>query len=288
MGGILGNEAWRRSNGGLWLPRVFGMPETMYGWCCCMPPPDISLSCCPTLQQEWPAQLQAELSEVVLGNIDGSSCETCADIPSSVVMDMVPECGTAGFAIQWWYIEKDVCTGRRIPQSPPPPPYDFPMDMLVSFGVNCGFDWYDEPVITAVLSLMLATNEYPGNSCAPTSRLCFQDALDSSTWYQILMRLTWRNFFPIGRNSNGVYDKNNPYYKNCYLDIVDPDSLPTYWREDHPEIPLGCFPLYFVPQLTPNVGGNDGRLTCQYLPYGVALSCDGTGAQADPVFVCGV
>jgi hypothetical protein len=35
MGGILGNEAWRRSNGGLWLPRVFGMPETVYGWCCC-------------------------------------------------------------------------------------------------------------------------------------------------------------------------------------------------------------------------------------------------------------
>lgn len=35
MGGILGNEAWRRSNGGLWLPRVFGMPETAYGWCCC-------------------------------------------------------------------------------------------------------------------------------------------------------------------------------------------------------------------------------------------------------------
>lgn len=35
MGGILGNEAWRRSNGGLWLPRVFGTPETVYGWCCC-------------------------------------------------------------------------------------------------------------------------------------------------------------------------------------------------------------------------------------------------------------
>jgi hypothetical protein len=35
MGGILGNEAWRRSNGGLWLPRVFGMPETVYGWCRC-------------------------------------------------------------------------------------------------------------------------------------------------------------------------------------------------------------------------------------------------------------
>lgn len=35
MGGILGNDAWRRSNGGLWLPRVFGMPETVYGWCCC-------------------------------------------------------------------------------------------------------------------------------------------------------------------------------------------------------------------------------------------------------------
>ena len=35
MGGILGNEAWRRSNGGLWLPRAFGMPETVYGWCPC-------------------------------------------------------------------------------------------------------------------------------------------------------------------------------------------------------------------------------------------------------------
>ena len=35
MGGILGNEAWRRSNGGVWLPRVFGMPEVMYGWCSC-------------------------------------------------------------------------------------------------------------------------------------------------------------------------------------------------------------------------------------------------------------
>ena len=35
MGGILGNEAWRRSNGGVWLPRVFGMPETVYGWCGC-------------------------------------------------------------------------------------------------------------------------------------------------------------------------------------------------------------------------------------------------------------
>ena len=35
MGGILGNEAWRRSNGGLWLPRVFGTPETSFGWCCC-------------------------------------------------------------------------------------------------------------------------------------------------------------------------------------------------------------------------------------------------------------
>ena len=35
MGGILGNKAWMRSNGGLWLPNVFGMPETVYGWCCC-------------------------------------------------------------------------------------------------------------------------------------------------------------------------------------------------------------------------------------------------------------
>lgn len=35
MGGILGNKAWMRSNGGLWVPNVFGMPETVYGWCCC-------------------------------------------------------------------------------------------------------------------------------------------------------------------------------------------------------------------------------------------------------------
>jgi hypothetical protein len=33
MGGILGHDAWRRSNGGLWLPRLFGDVE--YGWCCC-------------------------------------------------------------------------------------------------------------------------------------------------------------------------------------------------------------------------------------------------------------
>ena len=291
MGGILGNEAWRRSNGGLWLPRVFGMPETVYGWCCCsggVVPPDVSLSCCPILQQEWPTQLQAGLSGVVLTNITGSSCETCADIPSSVVVDMVPECGTAGLEIQWWYIEKNVCTGRRIPRNTPPPPYDFPMDMLVYFGVGCGVDENYKPAINVVLALMLATNTVPGSDCAPKSRFCFEDALYPDTWYQVLMSLTWKNVFPIGRNSNGVYDKNNPYYKNCYLDIVDPDSLPTYWREDHPEIPLGCFPLYFVPQLTPNIGGNDGRLACQYLPYGVALSCDGTSPQPDPVLVCEV
>ena len=39
MGGILGNDAWRRSNGGVWLPRAFGSPETLYGWCCCGEPP---------------------------------------------------------------------------------------------------------------------------------------------------------------------------------------------------------------------------------------------------------
>lgn len=36
MGGILGHDAWRRSNGGLWLPKAHGMTgEVVYGWCPC-------------------------------------------------------------------------------------------------------------------------------------------------------------------------------------------------------------------------------------------------------------
>lgn len=38
MAGILGHDAWRRSNGGLWLPQALGMPETVYGWCPCVTP----------------------------------------------------------------------------------------------------------------------------------------------------------------------------------------------------------------------------------------------------------
>jgi len=34
MGGILGRQAWARSNGGLWLPEVYWSPVQM-GFCCC-------------------------------------------------------------------------------------------------------------------------------------------------------------------------------------------------------------------------------------------------------------
>lgn len=45
MAGILDSDAWRRSNGGLWLPRAFAMSETVYGWCCCESSV-IAVSCC--------------------------------------------------------------------------------------------------------------------------------------------------------------------------------------------------------------------------------------------------
>jgi hypothetical protein len=298
MGGILGNEAWRRSNGGLWLPRVFGMPETVYGWCPCggepPEPPDTRMYCCPIVWQEWPEQLQIDLSEVLLKNYDGMPCDTCADIPSHYVLDRAPQCDVqysgALAQIAWWYIEEDVCTGRRVISGYPS--YNFPLDLLVLLAAVCIFNEDDnyKPAIRLRLSFLLMTNEYPANYCVPPWPFCINYGTeDKNAWYHYLMDLQWEGTFPVGRNSNGVYDSDNPFYRNCYLDITDPDSLPTYWREDHPEIPLGCFPMSFSPGSgTPNIGQEDGRLACQYVPYGTEYSCDGTGAQPDPILVCEV
>ena len=297
MGGILDHDAWRRSNGGLWLPRVFGMPETVYGWCGCEgeppEPPDTRMYCCPIVWQEWPEQLQIDLSEVLLKNYDGMPCDTCADIPSHYVLDRAPQCDVqysgALAQITWLYIEEDICTGRLTKAYPPPQPVDFSLDLMIWLAAGCIFNEDDnyKPAISWILSFLLLTNEYPANSCSNTYfPSCINNELDQSDWYLRVMTMQWKGLFPVGRNSDGVYDSANPFYSDCYLDVTDPDSLTTYWRDDHPEIPLGCFPLYFAPSSgNPNIALEDGRLACQFGNYDVAYSCDGTGAQPDQILV---
>jgi hypothetical protein len=72
MGGILGNEAWRRSNGGVWLPRVFEMPEVMYGWCSCGEEVQLyDCQCWDLTSENWPMY-----SLDISGVVDGD-CDTC-------------------------------------------------------------------------------------------------------------------------------------------------------------------------------------------------------------------
>jgi hypothetical protein len=97
MGGILGNEAWRRSNGGLWLPRAFGMPETVYGWCCCGEPEAVysCLGCISVI----PQTLEVDCTFTGFGAT--TKCPNCPDLNDTFRLTW--EEGVQSPYCQWQY-----------------------------------------------------------------------------------------------------------------------------------------------------------------------------------------
>lgn len=73
MGGILDHDAWRRSNGGLWLPRVFGTPETSFGWCCCE-----GCACTCSLSEDGCAPCCFQVT--IAGMADDANCLLCKNL----------------------------------------------------------------------------------------------------------------------------------------------------------------------------------------------------------------
>lgn len=107
MGGILGNEAWRRSNGEVWLPRVFGMPEVMYGWCPCGE--TVTGECAESKQ---PPQWVLDIGEVgwSSGDYPYHTCGECVNIGGEYTMTLD---GGYGGAYCYWcgYHRPSLCTG---------------------------------------------------------------------------------------------------------------------------------------------------------------------------------
>lgn len=81
MAGTLGHDAWRRSSGGVWLPRAFEMTEAVYGWCCCE-----AVSECDSCT-DMPSQV-----EVVIAGLRASGC--CNGWNGTFVLDKwITACG---------------------------------------------------------------------------------------------------------------------------------------------------------------------------------------------------
>lgn len=99
MGGILGNKAWMRSNGGLWVSNVFGMPETVYGWCCCgeEEPPSCQKCECPACKESItvPGKHFAPCCwKVIVAGIaatDPEQCADCDDLNATYYLSQDPE-----------------------------------------------------------------------------------------------------------------------------------------------------------------------------------------------------
>lgn len=76
MGGILDHRGWARSNGGLWLPRLYHSPNEM-GFCCCV---EDEMPCCTyPFPTEWSVDTSAIWGRYQMGDFPTCNCGAYCD-----------------------------------------------------------------------------------------------------------------------------------------------------------------------------------------------------------------